>query len=91
VAQLISTYQKKRTNEEITDIVRDLQHRFVVIDFTIQLRHQRRPAKQRQPEMVNRRSRVAGKEHLNTPFLLNYCKQSFLVVLTPMRYKFADF
>jgi predicted nucleic acid-binding protein len=34
VAQLISTYQKKRTNEEITDIVRDLQHRFMVIDFT---------------------------------------------------------
>ena len=34
VAQLISTFQKKRTNEEITDIVRDLQHRFIVIDFT---------------------------------------------------------
>ena len=34
VAQLISTYQKKHTNEEITAIVRDLQHRFTVIDFT---------------------------------------------------------
>ena len=32
VAQLISTFQKKRTNEEITDIVRDLQHRFMVIE-----------------------------------------------------------
>ena len=34
VAQLISTYQKKKTNEEIVRIVRELQHRFIVIDFT---------------------------------------------------------
>ena len=34
VAQLISVYQKKRTNEEIATIVRTLQHRFTVIDFT---------------------------------------------------------
>ena len=34
VAQLISVYQKKKSNEEITTVVRDLQHRFTVIDFT---------------------------------------------------------
>ncbi len=34
VAQLISVYQKKKTNEEIYRIVRELQHRFNVIDFT---------------------------------------------------------
>ena len=34
VAQLISMYQKKKKNEEIVSIVRDLQHRFNVIDFT---------------------------------------------------------
>ena len=34
VAQLISVYQKKKSNEEITFVVRDLQHRFTVIDFT---------------------------------------------------------
>ena len=34
VAQLISTYQKRKTNEEIVNIVRELQHRFIVIDFT---------------------------------------------------------
>ena len=34
VAQLISVYQKKKTNEEITQVVRDLQHHFVIIDFT---------------------------------------------------------
>ena len=34
VAQLISVYQKKKTNEEICRIVRELQHRFNVIDFT---------------------------------------------------------
>jgi len=34
VAQLISMFQKKRNNEEIVRIVRDLQHRFNVIDFT---------------------------------------------------------
>ena len=34
VAQLISTFQKKKKNEEIVSIVRDLQHRFTVIDFT---------------------------------------------------------
>ena len=34
VAQLISTYQKKKSNEEITRIVRELQHRFNVISFT---------------------------------------------------------
>lgn len=32
VAQLISTFQKKK-NDEIVRIVRDLQHRFNVIDF----------------------------------------------------------
>ena len=34
VAQLISVYQKKKTNEEITNVVRDIQHRFNIIDFT---------------------------------------------------------
>jgi len=34
VAQLISMFQKKRKNDEIVRIVRDLQHRFTVIDFT---------------------------------------------------------
>ena len=33
VAQLISTFQKKKKNDEIVSIVRDLQHRFNVIDF----------------------------------------------------------
>ena len=34
VTQLISVYQKKKSNEEITAVVRDLQHRFNIIDFT---------------------------------------------------------
>lgn len=34
VAQLISVYQKKKSSEEITAVVRDLQHRFNIIDFT---------------------------------------------------------
>lgn len=34
VAQLISIYQKKKSNEEIARVVRELQHRFTVIDFT---------------------------------------------------------
>ena len=34
VAQLISVYQKKKTNEEIISTVRELQHRFNIIDFT---------------------------------------------------------
>ena len=34
VAQLISVYQKKKTNEEIARVVRDLQHRFNIINFT---------------------------------------------------------
>ena len=34
VAQLISVYQKKKTNEEIKTTVRELQHRFNIIDFT---------------------------------------------------------
>lgn len=34
VAQLISMFQKKKKNDEIIRIVRDLQHRFTVIDFT---------------------------------------------------------
>ena len=33
VAQLISMFQKKKKNDEIISIVRDLQHRFYVIDF----------------------------------------------------------
>ena len=32
VAQLISVYQKKKSNEEIIHVVRDLQHRFNIID-----------------------------------------------------------
>jgi len=34
VAQLISVYQKKKSNAEIIAVVRDLQHRFNIIDFT---------------------------------------------------------
>ena len=34
VAQLISMFQKKHTNEEVVGMVRELQHRFTVIDFT---------------------------------------------------------
>ena len=34
VAQLISVYQKQKSNEEITAVIRDLQHRFNIIDFT---------------------------------------------------------
>lgn len=34
VAQLISMFQKKKRNDEIIRIVRDLQHHFTVIDFT---------------------------------------------------------
>jgi len=34
VAQLISVYQKKKSNEEIIRTVRELQHRFDIIDFT---------------------------------------------------------
>ena len=34
VAQLISMFQKKMKNDEIVRVVRDLQHRFTVIDFT---------------------------------------------------------
>ena len=34
VAQLISVYQKKKSSAEITAVVRDLQHRFNIIDFT---------------------------------------------------------
>ena len=34
VAQLISFYQKKKTNQDIINIVHNLQHRFNIIDFT---------------------------------------------------------
>ena len=34
VAQLIAIFQKKKSNEDIVRIVRELQHRFNVIDFT---------------------------------------------------------
>ena len=34
VAQLISMFQKKRTNEQVAEIVRQLQHRFTIIGFT---------------------------------------------------------
>ena len=34
VAQLISMFQKNKKNDEIVRIVRDLQHRFNIIDFT---------------------------------------------------------
>ena len=33
VAQLISMFQKKKKNDEIVRIARDLQHRFNIIDF----------------------------------------------------------
>ena len=35
VAQLISVYQKCKTNDEIRTIVRELQHRFTIINFTV--------------------------------------------------------
>ena len=35
VAQLISVYQKKKTNDEIRSIVRELQHRFTIVSFTV--------------------------------------------------------
>lgn len=35
VAQLISVYQKRKTNEEIRAVVRELQHRFSIINFTV--------------------------------------------------------
>ena len=35
VAQLISVYQKKKTNDEIRSIVRELQHRFTIVNFTV--------------------------------------------------------
>ena len=34
VAQLVAIYQKRKSNKEIVEIVRNLQHRFNVIDFT---------------------------------------------------------
>ena len=34
VAQLIALFQKKRTNDEIVNIVRQIQHRFTIIGFT---------------------------------------------------------
>jgi len=34
LAQLISTFQKKKSNDEIRRIVRELRHRFNVISFT---------------------------------------------------------
>lgn len=34
VAQLISVYQKKKTNDEIRSIVRELQHHFTIVSFT---------------------------------------------------------
>lgn len=34
VAQPISMFQKKRTNDEVVGIVRQLQHRFSIISFT---------------------------------------------------------
>ena len=34
VSQLISIYQKKKSNEDIISVVRELQHRFNIIDFT---------------------------------------------------------
>lgn len=34
VAQLVSIFQKKHTNEEIIQIVRQLQHRFTIVGFT---------------------------------------------------------
>ena len=35
VAQLISVYQKHKTNDEIRTIARELQHRFTIINFTV--------------------------------------------------------
>ena len=35
VAQLISVYQKRKTNEEIRAVVRELQQRFSIINFTV--------------------------------------------------------
>ena len=35
VAQLISVYQKHKTNDEIRSVVRELQHRFTIINFTV--------------------------------------------------------
>ena len=35
VAQLISVFQKKKTNDEIRSIVRELQHRFTIVNFTV--------------------------------------------------------
>ena len=35
VAQLISMFQKKKKNDEIVRIVRDLQHRFTIVSFTV--------------------------------------------------------
>ena len=34
IAQLVSIFQKKHSNEEIVNIVRQLQHRFSIISFT---------------------------------------------------------
>ena len=34
VAQLVSVFQKKRTNEEVIGIVRQLQHRFTIVGFS---------------------------------------------------------
>ncbi|MBR3712968.1 MAG: type II toxin-antitoxin system VapC family toxin [Bacteroidales bacterium] len=34
VAQLIAIFQKKKSNEDIMRIVKELQHRFNIIDFT---------------------------------------------------------
>ena len=35
MAQLISVFQKKKSNDEIVAVVRDIQHRFNIIDFTV--------------------------------------------------------
>lgn len=35
VAQLISVYQKKKKNDEIRSIVRDILHRFTIVNFTV--------------------------------------------------------
>ena len=35
VAQLISVYQKKKKNDEIRSIVREIQHRFTIVNFTV--------------------------------------------------------
>jgi len=34
VAQLASVFQKKKTNDEIRDILKELAHRFSILDFT---------------------------------------------------------